>query len=484
MKTVNIAVVRNNKYEYVNEAPFRPSFSYLEAIFPEISEKDNHVYDMVRECIHLMGYDEEKYGTSDWNPFGKFISPGQTVLIKPNLVMDKNRSGGGTDCLYTQPSVVAPVIDYVCIALKGIGKIIVGDAPMQECDFNALVEQSGYRKMIQFYKNKGVEIELVDFRELVSIVENGLHKATINGDVEGTVVNLGRDSEFYGESEEALRNMRVTNYDPRIMPRHHTGETHEYYISNYVLNADVVINMPKPKTHRKGGVTISLKNMVGINARKEFLPHHTIGDTSNHGDEYLRASKLHWIQCKMLDQKNICVADNRKHMAQLYRWGIAVCSRLMRFGNHPYFEGSWYGNHTISRTISDLNKILLYADRTGVMRDTAQRKILIIADMIVAGEKEGPVLPSPYNAGVIAAGENPIAFDMVISTLMGLDYKKIPAIVTAGSIKKLPLDSFEEDSINVVSNDSLFDKKKVSELRKKKVFSFLPTSGWREHIEL
>ena len=104
--------------------------------------------------------------------------------------------------------------------------------------------------------------------------------------------------------------------------------------------------------------------------------------------------------------------------------------------------------------------------------------------MIVADEKEGPVLPSPYNAGVIAIGENPVAFDMVISTLMGIDYKKISAIVTAKFIQKLPLDKFEEDELQTVSNDSDIDEKKISELRATKIFHFTPTSRWKGHIEL
>lgn len=32
----------------------------------------------------------------------------------------------------------------------------------------------------------------------------------------------------------------------------------------------------RPKTHRKADVTIFLRNLVGINANKEFLPHHAV----------------------------------------------------------------------------------------------------------------------------------------------------------------------------------------------------------------
>ncbi|SFB14008.1 DUF362 domain-containing protein [Selenomonas ruminantium] len=56
------------------------------------------------------------------------------------------------------------------------------------------------------------------------------------------------------------------------MNRHQAPGIHNYNVSEVVLEADVVISLPKPKTHRFGGVTAALKNMVGINANKECLP--------------------------------------------------------------------------------------------------------------------------------------------------------------------------------------------------------------------
>ena len=38
--------------------------------------------------------------------------------------------------------------------------------------------------------------------------------------------------------------------------------------------------MPKLKTHKKCGVTISLKNLVGLNTNKNLLPHHSLGTPS------------------------------------------------------------------------------------------------------------------------------------------------------------------------------------------------------------
>lgn len=282
-----IVVVEKRGASYPKMHDFRPSIKYPEYIFKnDISDSKNDAYELVRTAFYKAGYDTKNYGTEKWNPLGEFIDIGDNVVLKPNLVMHINKSGDSEDCLYTHPSVVAAVIDYVIIALHGKGKIIVGDAPIQNCDFDYLVRESGYDELVKYYKNQGVDICLVDFRELSSYVKRGIRYNVINGQASGKIIDLGDESEFTGSKKKYLNNLRITNYDPHILKSHHQVGKHEYYISDYILNADVIINMPKPKTHRKAGVTISLKNMIGINVRKEFLPHHSIGSSKDGGDEY------------------------------------------------------------------------------------------------------------------------------------------------------------------------------------------------------
>ena len=409
------------------------------------------------------------------------LHPGQTVLIKPNLVMDKNHDfAGGIACLYTQPEVIDPVVGFVCECLQGEGRIIIGDAPMQECVFENI---KGLQQIVEKYKDAITTIELVDFRELKSRVENVVHKTSINPNANGRVVDLGKDSLFYGMSEESLANMRITNYDPRILPRHHTGMTHEYYVSQYVLDADVIINMPKPKSHRKAGVTISLKNFVGANTRKEFLPHHTMGSIKNGGDEYLKTSAIHALRSRLFDAKNTLEAGKKYKRAQMLGVIILGLSAILKFTGHSYAEGSWYGNDTISKTISDLNRIVLFANREGTICKTRQRDVLIVADMIVCGEREGPVAPSPKNVGIIAAGTNAVCFDETICTLMGFDYHKIPSIVRARDEKhRLSISDYKVPIIS--SNIPGFDGRKPEQLGFKDLKRFEPTAGWKGHIEL
>jgi len=458
------------------------------AQYPEytgaLSKQENRIYDGVREALHLLGLDADHFGTPAWNPLGKFIEPGMCVLIKPNLVMDTNANPeGGTDCLYTQPSVVAPMIDYVLLALKGKGKIVIGDAPMQKCDFDNLVKTSGYQELVEDYRERGIDITLVDFRGSSCWIEKGVHISQTRENAGGTIIDLGEHSEFHHEDPEKLKRMRVTNYDPRRLQAHHQPQRHEYEISNYVLEADVIINMPKPKMHRKAGVTISLKNFVGVNVRKEFLPHHTMGASSQGGDEYDRKNAIHALRSRMWDRICICEAEQRYSSLWLYRGISKACSILLRLQHNRYSEGSWYGNHTICRTIADVNKLVYYAGKDGTLQDMPARTVLIVADMIVSGEKEGPIAPSPKKVGIIAAGLNPVCFDEAIASLMGMDIKKIPTISAVRGIQKQYKMAEDGQEPIFVSNDPSLSGKRIQDLQSEDLLRFVPTDGWKDHIE-
>ncbi len=482
-----VVCVKTNKYEYPKEDLFRPFAHYPEYPFKEFSESENHVYDLVRCGLRLMGYDKDNYDTTSWNPLGEIIKPGDQVLIKPNLVMHENHiSDNGTECLYTQPSLVAAITDYVIIALEGKGSIVIGDAPMQECDFEELISSSGYDDLVRYYQSKFrntmLEIRLADFRGLKSKNINGVrHSAEV--DVKGIVVDLKNNSEFFrGGGEYFYDNMRITNYDPAYLKQHHNADKHEYFINSDVLNADVVINMPKPKTHRKAGVTISMKNLVGINCRKEYLPHHTNGSKEEGGDEYLHRSYLKkWMD--ILNDKRNYLAQTKK--AYKRAWILNKVQRIIweiiQHGKgDPFYEGSWYGNDTISRTIVDLNKILFYADKNGIMQKKKQRKFLIVADMIISGEKEGPVAPSPKEAGVIAMGDDPVCFDEVILGLMGAKAEYISTVKHGRNVRGDFRLTEEEAEAFIVSNYEKWNGKRISEIDKKELLFFIPTEGWKK----
>jgi hypothetical protein len=197
---------------------------------------------------------------------------------------------------------------------------------------------------------------------------------------------------------------------------HHTEQRNEYSIPQTLLDADVVINIPKLKTHKKTGITLSLKSVIGLTNEKYWLPHFTEGDPSVGGDEFDRPQRV---------GESI---ENR-----LSRFPLpgdhSLVARAPRLGAPPkVIDGSWEGNNTLWRTILDLNRILFFADREGRVRGEPQRRYLTLVDGIVAGEGEGPLGATPVHAGLLVGGFDPSLVDAIASKAMGFDPARIPLI--------------------------------------------------------
>lgn len=464
-------------FEYpTNNKEYNPSVKYPEYPFNSVSASDNFVYDAVRASLYHMGFDYKNYNTTYWNPLKQFIKPNDTVLIKPNLVLHESKKK--LEPLVTHPSLLRAIIDYVYIANNGENTIIIGDAPLQSCDFDKLLNDGGYNIVINFYKQLGIKIKVVDFRNYYSKIENGVHKVLENDKRNASmIVDLKDDSEFANINADQYSKLRITNYDHSILLQHHNKEKHEYSIAKEVLEADFIINMPKPKTHRKAGVTISLKNLVGINTNKEWLPHHTIGSKNDGGDEYKNKSIIKKCRTALIEKRDKYMVTNNKKEALFYNNCARILFPVMKiFCKDKYTEGSWYGNDTIWRTILDLNKILFFCNNTGKMNLKKQREMLIIGDMVVSGEKEGPLMPTPKKAGIVVTGRNPVCFDEAVASIMGFDFKKIPSINNAKKLKNYSYFSSEETEI--YSNNPQFNFKKPKEICRSESLKFEPSLGW------
>lgn len=450
------------------------------------SNENKQIDEMIKESFKNLELDKINNNTNEWNPLGdNLIKQGDIVLIKPNMVLEKNSTGLGEDCLYTNPCVVEAVIPYVWKALKGKGKIIVADAPVQSCDFQSLIIESGYKDLIQRYQKKGINIELKDLRGLISRYENGILNQEMKDEEEAIIVDIRKNSEHAKLENNKMNRLRIANYNPEELLRHHNSQKHEYLIAKEALEADVIINMPKPKAHRIAGVTLGLKNFIGINVRKEFLPHHRLGDLEHGGDEYEKSSVLLRGSSKLLDKANYLKYKKNFKKAKIMTGLHIICSKIdQKFGSKEKNRvGGWYGNDTIWRTIIDVNRIIKYADKNGKMKDNPQRKIFTIADMIVVGEKEGPLKPSPKYAGMIAMGEDLVCFDEMIATILGFDIKKIPLFKHLREKRKWKLVDENEFGI-IVSNSEKFNNKRLQDITRKEAINIEPTSGWKNHIEL
>ncbi|GFI07886.1 MAG: DUF362 domain-containing protein [Lachnospiraceae bacterium] len=466
--------------QYPRDYYYRPSEDYPEYPFKKygLSETNNDVYRMIRSLFYELGLDKEHYGQSDWNPLGTYITPGDTVLIKPNLVYHHNHKNfpdhNGLECMVTHPSVIRCVLDYIMIALKGEGKIIIGDAPVQECIFERLLDVGGYRRIEKFYSQaEGLpcEVRFVDFRHSIMKVYDEIHSQQIRKQTEFgyKVVNIGEESFFYGKESKRLR---ITNFDSKETIEGHTGKVQQYCISDACLQADVIVNLPKPKTHRLAGMTGALKNMIGISARKEYLPHYTMGAQEEGGDAYPYQDEAREQQYKLFDIRNQYYKEGNELKALEITKEAWALEKYKKTVNNGIDFGAWKGNDTIWRTVLDMNHAIFYTNRSGEMKERVQRKMITIGDMIVCGDNEGPLTPDYKEVGGILFADDPVEFDLFLCQLMGFEYTRVPVLYNA-------LAKREKQQV-FRSNDRRFCGEKID---KKNSFAFAPQKGWRGFIE-
>jgi uncharacterized protein (DUF362 family) len=131
---------------------------------------------------------------------------GANVLLKPNLV-----EFDPTTAINTEPRLIAAAV--LAFRRLGAASVRVGEGPGHRRDVQDVVTRSGLADALA-----GVEAPFVD-----------LNAAAVR---------------------------RVT------LRSHYTG-LGELWLPTPVLDADVVVSMPKMKTHHWAGVTLSLKNLFG-----------------------------------------------------------------------------------------------------------------------------------------------------------------------------------------------------------------------------
>ena len=81
----------------------------LSPFFHIINEK-NSVYREIRECLIDLEMDKKNIGTKEWSPLSEIISPGNIVVIKPNLVLN-TANPDIQECTTTHPSVI---VSFYC----------------------------------------------------------------------------------------------------------------------------------------------------------------------------------------------------------------------------------------------------------------------------------------------------------------------------------------------------------------------------------
>jgi uncharacterized protein (DUF362 family) len=220
---------------------------------------------------------ELRWSEAERGPFGRVIPPGARVLVKPNLVLHSNEGPWGIEPLVTHLSLIRAAVAGALLAEPS--EVLVGDAPLQGCDFDRLLSVTGLGHWAESLvkhepRFKGVR----DFRRTTCSFVNGVRVAaeSLQSEERFVLFDLGRQS-LLEPITDGRDSFRVTCYDPRLLARTHAPGRHQYLVAKEVIEADVIINLPKLKTHKKAGITCALKNLIGINGNKEYLPHHRLG---------------------------------------------------------------------------------------------------------------------------------------------------------------------------------------------------------------
>lgn len=431
----------------------------------------------------LCNYDENLINCFN-NSLFDVINPGNYVVLKPNWVKQSHQSKPGEwDYMITHPSVITAVLVKVLERLGTSGKIVIADGPQTDSSFEKILALYPVKSWYDMARDRGVDLTILDLRDDEWGSEDGImvSRKKLPGDPLGsTEVNLiGDKSEFYNH-EKSKRGYYGADYNIKETNSAHDGHTNKYRVSRTVMEADVFINLPKLKTHKKAGVTCCLKNLVGINTYKNYLPHYTEGSPEEVGDQfqlYNRNAKFEGPIMAYIKQhflRNTRLARMFKPLKKIGRNIFGDTDQTIRSGN-------WFGNDTVWRMILDLNKVLLYANPDGTWKDDQwinTKHYIGIVDAIFAGEGNGPMSPDPVVFNTIICGTNPVAIDTVCASLIGFNPHKVPSVENSFKISHYQLCDFKYEDIIAQIDGMNVPINALPTLK-----HFKPHFGWIGHIE-
>ena len=432
----------------------------------DIYEQSGLVEALIREALIAGGL-----GRKDPKaPLRDIVEVGMSVLLKPNWVLHVNLSGSTMDCMVTHRSFISAVVREVARAKPR--RIIIADAPIQRTDFTALASESWTAKLRE--AAAGADLEILDLRNLIAFYCG--RRLDTKGDIRDpsrfVLFDLGGDSLLEPISTPVGR-FRNTGYNPDDMGKVQRPGEHKYLLCKEPFEADLLINLPKLKAHGKAGLTAALKNLVGINGDKNFLPHHRVGGTAWGGDCYVGFKPFKRLSEYCLDQANRRIGRNSYVL-----WKQA--SDMLNAVHGGDLEGKWYGNDTVWRMALDINRLLLYGRPDGTLSNTPLRTIYSITDGIVAGEANGPLASEPVSLGAVTFASNSAYADLVHAALMRFDWRKIPLVREAFRKMNRPLvQGHPEDLAVSYGNRNLT----LSETAQELGLPFRPPRGWVGRIE-
>ncbi len=394
-------------------------FLHIEPVF-------NESLDRSISSLKTIYDDNEKLESIIKNLFQREIRASQIknkrVLLKPNWVMH-SKSELDDICLRTNDNFVLATLKVV-LEMKPLS-VIIGDAPIQGCNWEKMLSEDFSEKIKSLANEYEVAVSVVDFRRRIYSFSNNKKDADIRPLKEYVIFDVGKTSWLEPITINGKSNFRVTNYDPERMVLSHSPGVHKYCLTRELFESDLIISLPKIKTHQKTGITAALKNLVGFNGDKDFLPHHRIGGTQRGGDCYPGGSLLRSWSEKALDN-----ANRRQGRKSFWIWQ-KLSSALWKLsipGAEHQIAAGWYGNDTTWRMVKDLNRIVEFGNQEGEIKEHAQRMIFSLCDGIIGGEGNGPLDPEPLPLGLITLTNHSLFHDRVMADIMSLPVDKLPLL--------------------------------------------------------
>jgi uncharacterized protein (DUF362 family) len=389
---------------------------------------------------------------------------GKKVLLKPNWVQHPKKESDIL-CLCTHHNFILAFAEVV-LQLQPT-QLTIADAPVQSCRWELCVDSDFLNEVEKLKDKYQIPIKVKDLRRVVMHLHDDNKVTEQNLLDDYLIFDVGQKSYLEPVTNSTKNTFRVTHYNPDRFLESHTPGMHKYCITKELFEADIVISMPKSKTHEKTGLTNALKNIVGLNGDKDYLPHHRLGSANDGGDAYPKQNWVRALSERVYDQAN------RNIGGPMYFHLVRAASFLWRMSRPEATDrlgAGWHGNDTTWRMVMDLNMIVYYGKSDGTLSDTLQRKYYCLCDGIVGGEKDGPLTPSPFGLGIITFTNDAAWCDMAVATLMGINIAKLPLLMAA------------KDFSPFKNIDISFNNKKLNldELKTYKVDCVMP-SGWKNY---
>lgn len=364
------------------------------------------------------------------------------VFLLCNFVYHRRTTESQEDYLakVTHPSVIRLVLSSIAEACgsKPID-VTIGNSPLQSASWLHIVEGSQLLNLVDEFNDHrpGFSVRLRDLRMNVQprSLRELRQQSYVSDETDDVLsIDLKKDSmlEFLEGEQD---NYRVLDYPVNRIRRMHGKDRHIYLIHREILDSDLIVSIPKLKTHEKVGLTAAIKGCVGTVAHKDSLAHHRFGAPENGGDEYPRVNFLralqmtfhHWIYSLPLTRRTWMLREFDRALRKLFFFHSGIAN------------GSWRGNDTAWRMSIDLARITLFGCSDGTMATKPVRHHFSVTDGIIAGEGQGPLNPTPVSFGWLAFAQNIAYADIANALVMGFAGDELPIVHQALKSHKWPL---------------------------------------------